>query len=162
MQFRWHMTGNQPDQQICEIFFLCLDLIKKDLSCVASLQSSGRKCFRKLWKVSAKCTWTFLQTDQKAGAQHGIAVFPAQHTMALPLPTKRKIPAHSSLPSAPQPIFSPGTEVKKHMGTYPELLQLFLKWSPSQNAVCFAPYCAFQSSLVWYKSPECVCCWFCE
>lgn len=23
------MAGKQPDQQICEIFFLCLDLIKK-------------------------------------------------------------------------------------------------------------------------------------
>lgn len=26
------MTGKQPDQQICEIFFLCLDLIKKKIS----------------------------------------------------------------------------------------------------------------------------------
>lgn len=94
---------------------------------------------------------------------HNMALLFSQLSTQWPFPCPpRGKYQHSSLPSAPQPIFSPGTEVKKHMGTYPELLQLFLKWSPSQNAVCFAPYCAFQSSLVWYKSPECVCCWFCE
>lgn len=117
---------------------------------MAFLHSSEIKCFSKLWKLSDKCTWTCLQIDQKARAHHGIAVFPAQHTMAHPLPTmekKRKIPEHSSFPSAPQPLFSSWTEVKKHMGTYPELLQLFLKWSPLQNAACFAP---MHSKAVWY------------
>ena len=41
---------------------------KKKISRVAFLHSSVRKCSRKLWKISAKCTWTCLQTDQKAEA----------------------------------------------------------------------------------------------
>lgn len=35
---------------------------------MAFLHSSVRKCSRKLWKISAKCTWTCLQTDHKAEA----------------------------------------------------------------------------------------------
>lgn len=61
------MTGKQPDQQICEIFFLCLDLIKKNLSCVAFLHSSVRKCSRKLWKIEVRCTWKCLQPGWKSG-----------------------------------------------------------------------------------------------
>lgn len=42
------MTGKQPDQQICEIFFLCLDLIKKrSLMCGFSTQ----QCKKMLWKA---------------------------------------------------------------------------------------------------------------
>lgn len=150
------MTGKQPDQQICEIFFLCLDLIKKkDLSCAAILHSSVRKCSRNLWKISAKCTWTCLHTDQKAevhcssGGSCHFLLFSQLSTLCLfPFPPcRRRGKCWHALHLCFNPsILSPGIGVKKHIGTYPGLLQPFPKWSPLQNATRFTPYYALQCS----------------
>lgn len=45
------MTGKQPDQQICEIFFLCLDLIRKRfLMCGFSTQRRKRMNALKIYE----------------------------------------------------------------------------------------------------------------
>lgn len=45
------MTGKQPDQQICEIFFLCLDLIRKRfLMCGFSTQQYKRMNALKIYE----------------------------------------------------------------------------------------------------------------
>lgn len=66
---------------------------KKDLSCVAFLHSSVRKCSRKLWKISAKCTGSCPQTEQKAevhyssgGKCHFLVFFQLSEPRLFPFP----------------------------------------------------------------------------
>lgn len=75
------MTGNQPDQQICEIFFLCLDLIKKrDLSCVAFLHSSERNALESYEKYPLSALQHACRQTKKQGTSwHCCFTSSAQH-----------------------------------------------------------------------------------
>lgn len=78
------------------LFMFRFNKNKINLSCVAFLHSSVRKCSRKIWKVSVKHTWTCLQTDQKAeaccssGGSCHFLVFPQLNTPWLFFPPRGK------------------------------------------------------------------------
>lgn len=128
---------------------------KKDLSCVAFLHSSVKKCSRRLWKISASAlehAWRQTRRQLHIGAVVAAAIFlcfSSSATKAL-LPTvdkKRQMPSIFFNSSA----LLPGAGLKKRIGTDPELLQTFSKCSHSWSATRFTPYYTLQISLVYYK-----------
>lgn len=147
------MTGKQPDQLICEIFFLCLDLIiiiikkasRVRIFFTAYENAPGR--YGKYLRSALGHARGPLGGQRRVGAVVAAAVspvLPAQHATALPRPASRE-KGNAGIGSAPSAL-SPGAAVRKHVGTYPEPPRLTPEILPAEHrALCTASRTAGQA-----------------